>query len=247
MATISGKYLLKRQISLLADAQNVLFTSNSVPYTQMSVTRSTYLTVFTYYNSTTEVSSGVYTWFNEVTGEGSWNNTEYQILDFGSSAQTVSNAFSSWLSNNAYPIASTEYILRVNDVQTSEYQGQLVRCIIKNGTAYRIKDQQAYIFTLNFASGCFRYSVRYDVYDGQDDTGTLLGSSQSTSETVSDVCTTGYIYVKLVPRSSYAAIIMDADWDGTHTGMEIEYISSDSAVIQITSDDVSGTLSLDLD
>lgn len=138
MATVSGRFLLKRTLSTSFTSQTVNFTSNLTPYTRISINDVGALTALEYYNSSTEVDTYAFTWSNPVTGAGNWNNTVYQVIDFGSTSQTVSSTFNTWLTTNGIPIAAHTYNLKVDDVPTTQFDNKTVRFIIKNNVAYQI-------------------------------------------------------------------------------------------------------------
>lgn len=105
-----------------------------------------------------------------------------------------------------------------------------------------------YSFSLTLNWG--RYSPEFTIYDGQDNTGTILGTITHNNLTLSSTCTTGYLFVEMVGTGGYAPIIMNADWvllPNNPTNMTITNFDSSEITLQITGDNASGTITFELD
>ena len=119
MATIKGKWVFKDEISgTQAVSQNISFISNGINYSIINlVLDEMFGTPILYYGNTI-----VFDLMGETADFEGWLNDEYRTADFGSTEQTVSDAFRTFMDTYATPEAEPA----PTDAVTIEYNGAVI-------------------------------------------------------------------------------------------------------------------------
>ena len=126
MATIKGKWFFNETVLVnVGLTQNVNFTSNGNSFTKMSIDSDNYILQ---YNSTYAYEMG--DWFPDA----------YRTVDFGTTEQTVSDTFYTWLTANATPEAEPEPETPTNTV-TIEYNGSVIASLTEGKATLPCKDK----------------------------------------------------------------------------------------------------------
>lgn len=102
-------------------------------------------------------------------------------------------------------------------------------------------------FTFSLTLDWDRYSPLFTIYDGQDNTGNMLGTISGSTQTLNGTCTTGYLYILVGSTSSYAPIIMSWEWNGTPVNIsEVDTVSW-YMKLQVTGNNASASINFEMD
>lgn len=222
---------------------NITFTSNGNTYTSLHTTYTQSVTDdYTIYYNNTLVADFVYD-----EGWGWWEDQAYRTIEITGGTDVTNATLISWLEANAIQQAEpTGTVLKIynNDERATAYdiyvQGGSYVTPTKLATVQR-PAPPGYEFTISFNTGGFT------VYDGQDNTGTLIGSAPSSGTQITGTCYSGYLFAAYDSGPGYAYIIMEAYLSAAYRDMEILDYSSNSVTIQVTGDNASGVVNVLLD
>lgn len=145
-ATISGQYKWHDDISLTEWSQDVNFTSNGTSYTAMRYTGDGTAMTLQYLDADAEWTT-VYN-YDEDTSTGSWVNTAYQNVDFGTTAQTVTTIW------KADFLANASQLTQLATPQNVSADGTVVSWDeVENATSYDVLADGTSIGTVTPSTG----------------------------------------------------------------------------------------------
>lgn len=120
MSTIEGKWVFKgdNSIGTPITISSISFNSNNTQYNSIDFNYGgEFGGIIGYYGSTP-----VYDQVGGTLSKGDWQNEAYRTVDFGTTEQTVSDAFLTWMQANATPEADPT----PTDAVTIEYNGTVI-------------------------------------------------------------------------------------------------------------------------